>query len=220
MTTEPRAGGRRGPDPAVVGDYARLAPVYDRLWAKYVGVTVRRTLHLLRLRGDERVLDVGCGTGVLLGALARTHPQLTLVGLDASPQMLDRARARTGSATSLDLGSAADLPYEDGAFDVVVSTSVLHTVPGPLAPIIGEWRRVLAPEGALVITDWRASHWGTRCYNAVLALAGRRQRPLVVSELTATLGSVGLDVTALEEFQVDGWGMVSVRAEGRLPSAH
>lgn len=190
-----------------------LAPVYDRLWARYVGVSVRRTIDLIRLRGGERVLDVGCGTGVLLGALARMRPGLNLVGLDASPEMLARARVRVGPNPALDQGSAAELPYDDGAFDLVTSTSVLHSIPGELEPILGEWRRVLAPGGVLVITDWRAGHLGTRAYNAGLALVGRRQRPLAVTKLVATLDSVGLETTALEKFQIDGWGLVSVRAE-------
>ncbi len=194
-------------------DYARLASVYDRLWARYVGVSVRRTIDLLRLDGDERVLDIGCGTGVLLGALARMHPSLRLVGLDASPQMLAVARGRLGSAATLRLGAADDLPHADRSFDVVVSTSVLHSVPGPVAPIVAEWRRVISPGGALVLTDWRAGHAGTRAYNAALALAGRRQRPVVLAELLAALDQAGLEVTAFEEFRVDGWGLASLRAE-------
>jgi ubiquinone/menaquinone biosynthesis C-methylase UbiE len=204
-------------DPRALRDYALLAPVYDRLWAKYVGVSVRRTLDLLRLEGDERLLDVGCGTGVLLGALARTRSRMTLVGLDPSRAMLAQARARLGSSAALDLGVATKLPYRDGAFDAVVSTSVLHAFPGPREAILAEWGRVLAPGGRLALTDWRAGHWGTATYNALLALAGRRQHPLVIDTVVAELGSVGLGVEALEEFHVDAWGLVSVLAR-KAPS--
>lgn len=157
------------------------------------------------------MLDVGCGTGVLLSALARRRPGLELTGLDASPGMLRRARSRLGTAAALDLGDASALPYPDGSFDAVVSTSVLHSVPGPLEPVLSEWARVLAPGGQMSVTDWRADHVGTRAYNALLGVIGRRERPLEAATLSGAMTASGLEVTALERFQVDGWGLLTAR---------
>ncbi len=70
-------------------EYNSLAGIYDQRWRHYVGVSVGRTLEALELRGDERVLDVGCGTGVLLERVGLGHPGLVLDGLDPTEGMLD-----------------------------------------------------------------------------------------------------------------------------------
>src|SRR6188472_1855648 len=75
------------------------------------------------VRGAE-VLEVGCGTGLILEKLARTARRAE--GVDLSPGMLDLARKR-----GLDVreGSATELPYADDSFDVVLSFKVLAHVP-------------------------------------------------------------------------------------------
>src|SRR5439155_23331601 len=79
---------------AVLREYARLAPGYDRRWSSYIQAGVRGTLARLGARPAGAVLDVGCGTGALLAALAQSEPPLgvRLAGLDPSPELLTVAR--------------------------------------------------------------------------------------------------------------------------------
>jgi len=98
-------------------------------------------LGLLRLTGDERVLDVGCGNGAYLD-------HVTGVGLDSSVGMLRAARER--SHRPLLAGNALALPFFDNAFDVVLCAHMLyHVTEREMA--IAELRRVLSAEGTCVV---------------------------------------------------------------------
>src|SRR4051812_6203877 len=76
------------PPPAVVTEYARLAPDYDAKWSFYVEATTRETLARLNLRPADHLLDVGCGSGALLHRLAQSSAAPRLAGVDPVPEML------------------------------------------------------------------------------------------------------------------------------------
>jgi len=100
---------------------------------------------------ETRVLDVGCGTGNYAAALtAATDCRIS--GVDPSQRMLDWAR-EAASWASLELNSAESLPFGDDAFDVVMSTDVIHHIRDRDA-YFREAARVLRPGGHLVtVTD-------------------------------------------------------------------
>lgn len=79
---------------------------------------------------SERVLEVGCGTGVFLNWIAQMGHQVT--GIDASPPMLDIARSRLPRRIVLDRGYAEHLPYEDNAFDSVFLINTLEFADDPV----------------------------------------------------------------------------------------
>src|SRR6266850_5099130 len=119
------------PDP-VVREYAAAAPHYDEKWAFYVEATTRETLARLPIRGTERLLDIGCGTGELLARLAAKYPAARLAGLDPVPEMLAVARSKLSENVDLRVGWANELPWPDAAFDLVVSCNVFHYVTHPV----------------------------------------------------------------------------------------
>jgi arsenite methyltransferase len=132
-------------------------------------------------RGDERVLDVGCGRGLLLVGAAKRLTSGRAVGLDVWRRQdqagndpaatIANARAE-GVAERVELcdGDARRLPFDHQTFDVVVSSLALHNLPGAggRAAAVGEIGRVLKPGGRVVILDFR----DTSQYAAVLAEAG------------------------------------------------
>ena len=73
----------RKTEDAVVREYNRLAPDYDRRWSFYIGATIRETLGRIELQPDDRVLDVGCGTGVLLEALSPLGKRSRICGFQS-----------------------------------------------------------------------------------------------------------------------------------------
>jgi ubiquinone/menaquinone biosynthesis C-methylase UbiE len=109
-------------------------------------------LDLAELHGDERVIDVGCGNGLYLGALEQRAHRGMYCGLDFSPGMLPAAAA-FAPAASLMVGDAQRLPFPDNSVDVALSLHMLYHVPDRAAAI-AELRRVVPPDGrALVVTN-------------------------------------------------------------------
>lgn len=107
--------------------------------------------------GIASVLDVGTGPGWLLVALRRERPDVHLAGVDISPAMVERARrnlARAGleGAVEVRAGDAAQLPFEGGCFDVVVSTGSIHHWRDPAAGL-REIHRVLRVGGRAFVYD-------------------------------------------------------------------
>ena len=87
---------------------------------------IKLMMHLLDPKKGERILDIGCGTGISLAPLLDRG--LNLTGIDPSPYMLDIASERLGSQVALHRGVAEDLPFEDNAFDkAILFTSLEFT---------------------------------------------------------------------------------------------
>jgi ubiquinone/menaquinone biosynthesis C-methylase UbiE len=144
----------------------RWARGYDFLvWALMLGRerTFReKTLDLARLAEGESVLDVGCGTGTLaIAAKSRVGPLGQVTGIDASPEMIGRANKKArkqGVEVHFQTAAAQSLPFQDAAFDVALSTVMLHHLPDDArAMCISEIRRVLRPGGRFLAIDFGGS---------------------------------------------------------------
>jgi ubiquinone/menaquinone biosynthesis C-methylase UbiE len=116
-------------------------------WAIYRPVQ-EAVLHELRRPLARRILDVGCGTGILTERLARELDAELVCGCDFSIGMLEQAVAR-GSGPWVQ-ADAQRLPLSDSSVDAVISTESFHWFPDPDAAL-AEFRRVLAPNGRLLV---------------------------------------------------------------------
>ncbi len=120
----------------------------------------RRLSELLPLAPGQSVLDVGCGTGTLLLRLHERQPEARLFGVDADPDALALAEQKGRQRRvnwSLLAASATRLPFPDSHFDAVVTSLVFHHLTTPQKQqALGEIRRVLRPEGRLLLADYDA----------------------------------------------------------------
>ncbi|HYO76894.1 MAG TPA: methyltransferase domain-containing protein [Thermoanaerobaculia bacterium] len=131
--------------------YTLYAPFYD-LIARRLGRGRRRAIELLRVRGGERVLIVGCGTGLDLELLPR---DARVTAVDLTPAMVEKTRgraARLGMSIDARVMDAAALELEDASFDCVILHLILAVVPDPYATA-SEAARVLRAGGRASIFD-------------------------------------------------------------------
>ena len=110
----------------------------------------------------DRILDLGCGPASLYDRWAHLPTPDRLVGIDISDRMIDEARVRYPEAEFV-TGRAHELPFDNGSFDIVIASSVLHHIPDEhLDGAIEEIVRVLDEHGRLIGREPVSSAWGHR----------------------------------------------------------
>lgn len=172
MTSEERARTVDGDDgPAirtvmrakdVVDAYARWAPIYDAVFGPIMEAS-RKTAVAALPAGTERVLEVGVGTGISLP----DYPAATrVVGIDLSPDMLQKARRRVAekrltNVEAIQEMDAARLVFPESTFDAAMAMYVMTVVPDP-ARVMAEMRRVVRPGGRILVVSHFAPDAGPR----------------------------------------------------------
>lgn len=130
------------------------AEAYEKFMGRWSARLTRPFLDFVRVGDGARILDVGCGTGSMVAAIAAGHATARVVGLDPVEAFIGYCRARFPEARfSFDRGSAFELPYPDHAFDHVLSLLVLMLIPDP-ARAASEMRRVTKPGGVVASCTW------------------------------------------------------------------
>jgi len=133
--------------------YSRLSSHYDLLFDKVFQSGREEAIRVLELKGGERVLEVGVGTGL---ALPLYPKNVEVIGIDLSEGMLEEARERITRlglrhATVLKM-DASSIQFEDGAFDAVFAPYVMSVVADPKL-VLSEMKRVCRPGGRLAIVN-------------------------------------------------------------------
>ena len=169
----------------------------------------------------ERILDVGCGPGFYASELLdQVGPDGSVVGLDASPQMLAVAAHRTEGRSNVAFheADATSLPVEDGGFDRALSVQVLEYV-ADIEAALRELHRALRPGGSVVIwdVDWTTLSWHShdpaRMERALGAWDEHLADPSLPRTLAPRMRAIGFEDVAMEghafataEFTPDAYG--------------
>jgi len=204
------------------------ARYYNRRWRTFTTRTLTEVLAVVdvvtlrhvpeHLGRPARVLDVACGTGVLLSHLIEQVPGVEAYGVDASMDMLAQAHAVLDAQAQVRLdqaevgpGETANLPYPPQTFDLITCTNALHDLAEPNVTLAG-LERLLAPGGQLVVEDyarrappfpWGLVEWMARY------IEGGHVRAYTLPEAQALCEQAGLRVLCSQGFTVDwlwhGW---------------
>ena len=148
------------------------AGLYDALVASLlVGLYERAAEEVAEAYPNGTILEVGSGPGRLAVLLAQRAPDLNMIGVDISPEMVQRAARRAteaglGERVRFETGDVGALPFPEGSFDGAISTLSMHHWPDP-ARGLAEIHRVLKAGGEARIFDlahwlWRSVHGESR----------------------------------------------------------
>jgi len=202
-------------DSSVSTQYDTWARVYDVLWRRYMNRTLPVVQHTADVQSGERVLDVACGTGDLLRRFAEARPEAELTGVDLAAGMVERARQKLAdvSDVSVQQADAHALPFSDDTVDVVVSSSTFHYFTHPRA-VLAEMRRVLRPDGRLILLDWCRDYWTCRVMDSVLQYVDPAHGTCyTLDELAGHLDATGWGRHSSFRYRFDlVWGMMVVDA--------
>ncbi|MGO9961396.1 MAG: class I SAM-dependent methyltransferase [Solirubrobacteraceae bacterium] len=170
---------------------------FDRWSREYEHDQVSRWLQELQLEAlgalepgpDDRLLDVGCGSGAAVRAAAPTVAHA--VGVDLSPGMVDRARefARATPNIEFSVADSEALPFENSTFTALLCTTSFHHYPNPQRAV-AEMARVLTPGGRIVIADMVSDRLIMRVFDQVLR---RTQRSHVGCQRSSALARLLTD---------------------------
>jgi len=136
----------------IVEGYDIWAPTYDEEHNPLIALEENITLNLIGNARNQRVLDVGCGTGRYCELLAKRGAKV--VGIDPSQKMLECARAKITPECKFELrlGKIEDAEFPDNHFNLVVSALTVGHVSN-LEPVIRKLSRILRSKGRLVVSD-------------------------------------------------------------------
>lgn len=150
----------------MVALFDRVADSYDAVGVDFFQPVAAGLVEALRPQPGERALDLGCGRGAALVPLAEAVTAAgVVVGLDASPRMVELATSAVGAGlpwVEVRVGDATEPDVELSSFDVVASSLVLFLLPEPCAALRA-WRRPLVEGGRIGVStfgpyddQWRA----------------------------------------------------------------
>jgi SAM-dependent methyltransferase len=184
---------------------------YDRHVGRYGQALARGLIEVAGVSPDDRVLDVGCGTGQLTMELARVVGGENVAAVDTAEAVLKVCRSRVPGADAR-VASAQELPFDDEGFDAVLAQLVVNLVDDPPAAV-REMARVARPGAAVAACFWDdeempllRSLWEAARAIAPEALAGVSEQAQVgladIEVLREWWAGAGLSDIALGEFEV------------------
>ena len=141
-------------------DYDLIKNKAKKLWSTFTpfetvtGLAAPKLVKFSGLKADDKVLDVGCGTGVVATTAARCGAKVC--GSDLTPELIERAKENAKIAqlkVDFKLADVEDLPYKNNQFDFVLSQFGHMFAPRPTIAI-GEMLRVLKPGGTVAFSTW------------------------------------------------------------------
>lgn len=185
-------------------EYDRLANIYDLRWHNYITKTLTFLYNWEQIEPQALVLDVACGTGEFERLLLNQNPAQKIIGIDISQKMLNVAQEKYQSYPNVELHKASvhSLPFVDRFFDVVVSANAFHYFDKPQLAL-SEMKRVLKPNGKVIILDWNKDYLFCRVSDWLLKVFDRaHQQCYTQAEFHQLLVSAGFKICRATKFRL------------------
>ena len=136
----------------------------------------QRALEMAAIRNGEKVLEVALGTGLNFAEILKRNPRGSVQGIDVSTKMLERTKKRIAKIEhgnyALHLCDCHHLPFEDGAFDILMNQYMLDILPvEDFNPILVEFKRVLKDGGRIILVNTtNGESWINQIYEQIYKL--------------------------------------------------
>ena len=200
----------------VVKTYEKIATKYDEKFESYLEGTFSVAMETLALKGNEKMLDVACGTGGLEQKLLKTYRGLNITGIDITKSMLALARKKCDGHHGVRFlhMESQKLKFDDNQFDIVITCSAFHYMRQP-QKVLAECARVLVPNGRLIIIDWCRDFLWAKFYNWLSKIYKRSHYNVyTLREMQLMLLETCLTISKTKTFSIPPfWRMMCVEAK-------
>jgi ubiquinone/menaquinone biosynthesis C-methylase UbiE len=186
----------------IVRKYNWIAPIYDLFGILMESKARQRALEMAAIQNGEKVLEVAFGTGLNFVEILKRNRCGWVNGIDVSMKMLERTKKRiskTGQKNfTLYLCDCRHLPFEDGAFDVLINQYLLDILPvEDFIPILSEFKRVLKTGGRIVLVNMtKGERWVNQIYEEIYKL-----KPPLLAGCRGVMAQPFLEEIGFKKFQ-------------------
>lgn len=200
----PRKKNERTPSLEGLEDEA-VVNAFERMQNFFPFKLLRRNVikELKKYAPTGTLVDVGCGSGHLLVQIAEQFPNLHLIGIDLSSNILEKAKKRAVEKNfekiEFRISNAEELPFSDNSIDFLISTLSLHHWTNP-QKILNEFYRVLKPSAVFLIFDFRRD--SRKFFYGLFTFATKIVVPKPLKQIQEPLGSIKASYTPEEILQL------------------
>jgi ubiquinone/menaquinone biosynthesis C-methylase UbiE len=189
--------------PSIEGlDDPEVAKAFEKMTNLVPFKILRRRIlsELKKYNPEGKLVDLGCGSGNLLVLISKKYPNLELIGVDISSEILELAKLKTQENELIDnvdfrVGGADNLPFPDNSVDFIISSLSLHHWKDP-SIVFKETHRVLKQNGVLEIFDFRRD--SRKFFYGLLTFVTKVVVPKPLKKIKEPIGSLQAGYTPIE----------------------
>ncbi|ACB51501.1 hypothetical protein cce_2151 [Crocosphaera subtropica ATCC 51142] len=191
--------------------YNKLANIYDKRWHHYHSNSLSFLKNWVNISAQSTVFDVACGTGIFAEMLLQDQPNLQIIGVDISSEMLKIAKEKCQNYSNVEFHqfSVTSLPFENNNFDYVICANAFHYFDDPITAL-KEMKRLVKPDGQIIILDWCRDYLTMKICDLILTLFDASHKNCYTqTELSQFLASTELQIIDNTKFSFSWvWGLM------------